>query len=114
MRRPLKIARRPGHPYCIPRTYRHNDEFIANHQERPEIYDDICAELRRMKNQFGLKHVGIAFIWERLRYLYVIEKRRGDDFKLNNNFKGAYARVVMHNEPDLDGFITLRDLRSTE
>ena len=106
--------RNPAHPYYIPRSYKHDTAFRKNHDERPEIYDDICSELRKWKNEYGLKSVGIAFIWERLRQRYIIKKIRGSDFKLNNNFKGAYARVVMNNEPDLVGFITLRDLRSTE
>jgi S-methylmethionine-dependent homocysteine/selenocysteine methylase len=30
--------------------------------------------------------------------------------RMINNYKGAYARVVMCNEPDLAGFITIREL----
>lgn len=109
-RRPLKICHTVGHPYCIPRDYRHKADFVANHQARPEIYDTIVAECRRWRDQYGMKKVGIAFIWERLRYIYVIKKRLGEEFRLNNNYKGAYARVVMYNEPDLEGFITIREM----
>jgi len=109
-RRLLKICRKAGHPYYIPRDYRHNDAFIANHQARPEIYETLVSECRKWKNQHGMKKVGIAFIWERLRYIFVIHKRLGEEFKLNNNYKGAYARVLMFNEPDLEGFITIREM----
>jgi hypothetical protein len=43
------------------------------------------AECRKWRDHYGLKQVGIAFIWERLRYIYVIKKRTGEDFRLNNN-----------------------------
>src|SRR4030081_1714894 len=86
-RRPLRICRKAGHPYCIPRDYRHNDDFIANHQARPEIYETIVAECRRIKGY--LKQVGIAFIWERLRYVYQVKQKLGEEFKLNNNLQGC-------------------------
>jgi hypothetical protein len=35
-----------------------------------------------------------------------VSSGRGNVLKLNNNYKGAYARGVMYNEPDLPGFIT--------
>jgi len=59
-----------------------------------------------------VKQVGIAFIWERLRYIYVIKKRLGEEFKLNKNYKGAYARLLMCNEPEFEDFITLREIGS--
>jgi hypothetical protein len=30
------------------------------------------------------------------------------DFKLNNNYRAHYARLIMHQEPDLDGIFELR------
>ena len=99
-----------GHEYYLPPAYPPLQAFKQNHKERPEIYDTIVAECRNWRDNYGLKKIGIAFIWERLRYIYVIKKRLGEEFKLNNNYKGAYARVVMYNEPDLKDFITTRDL----
>lgn len=99
-----------GHEYHLPPAYPPLMAFKKNHKERPEIYDTIVAECRNWRDNYGLKKIGIAFIWERLRYIYVIKKRLGEEFKLNNNYKGAYARVVMYNERDLHGFITTREL----
>jgi hypothetical protein len=33
---------------------------------------------------------------------------RGDEFKLNNDYRAPYARLIMRREPDLDGLFETR------
>lgn len=88
----------------------HYDSFLLFHQTNPDIYDMIVAFAREAK-QAGAKTYGIGMIWEVLRWHYRITLRR-DDFKLNNNHRSHYARLVEEREPDLKGFFEMRQLRS--
>jgi len=41
-----------------------------------------------------------------------IETQDPDGWKLNNNYTSRYARLVMDECPDLDGFFNTRELQS--
>lgn len=86
------------------------ERFEAFHGRNPHIY----AELRRMAlalRQRGMARYGIAGLFETLRYHYAIQTQ-GDDFKLNNDFRALYARLLMRNEPALYGFFEIRCRRT--
>lgn len=52
-------------------------------------------------------------VWERARWEFVMgTDDQSSDFKLNNNYHSRYARLIMEQEDDLDGFFDLRELRS--
>lgn len=56
--------------------------------------------------------------------IYVIRfnqdlKTSGDVFKINNDFTSIYARMLMYNNPDMEGFFEIRkeanlDVKSSE
>lgn len=61
--------------------------------------------------------MGIAMLWERMRWELTVETDSvdlGDDFKLNNNYRSRYARLIMNNEPDLAGFFDIRRLHDDD
>ena len=62
----------------------------------------------------GHKRLGIATIWERIRWYSAIETT-GKPFKLSNNHRAYYARMFMADYPEHDGFFelkpTFKDLR---
>ena len=99
-------------PLVEPRREQHgapltiDEAFAAFHGANPHVYSyivEIALELAR----HGFKQAGIALIFERLRWLYAIHT--GDDrFKLNNNYRACYARLVMASEPELYGFFRIR------
>jgi hypothetical protein len=51
----------------------------------------------------------IAVITEVIRWHVDIESS-GWEFKLNNNLKAYYARLLMHYEPELENFFYVRDV----
>jgi hypothetical protein len=82
-------------------------QFELFHELNPEVYDMIVGIALDLK-EMGFKNAGIALIFERLRWLYAIQTT-GDDYKLNNNYRAFYARLVMYREPELEDFFRLRE-----
>lgn len=84
--------------------------FADFHAENPHVYDEIVL-LTRRAHRAGARRIGIGMVFEVLRWRHTL-RTRTDDFKLNNNFRSRYARMVMEREPDLDGIFELRELRA--
>jgi hypothetical protein len=88
------------------------DRFEEFHRNNPKVYD-LIVFYSRAALKSGREHYGMASIFERIRWHMYIETRSSDDdFKLNNDFRSRYARLVMEREADLSGFFELRELRS--
>lgn len=88
------------------------ERFEDFHEAHPEVFRflvNTCYELQRK----GFKHYGIKGLWERARWHFQVEKDLGEEFKLNNNYHSRYARLIISEYPDLDGFFELRELRSS-
>jgi len=86
-------------------------KFDAFHKANPHIYTlivDRCKELRRN----GVNHYSIECIINRIRWDYDIGVHADKSgFNFNNNYKSFYARKIMWDHPDLDGFFTTRERR---
>lgn len=86
--------------------------FLAFHQAHPEVY----AKLRLYALELvsaGWEHFGVSVVWERLRYETMLGARAGEDsYKLNDNFRSRYARLLIDQEPRLAEVFTVRQLRS--
>jgi hypothetical protein len=84
--------------------------FLAHVEANPQVYELLrrfALEARRS----GRRRMGIAALFERVRWFTAIETH-GDDFKLNNNWRAFYARLLMQNEPELAGFFETRVQRA--
>jgi len=57
--------------------------------------------------RFGSHKLGIATLYERARWEIALATTDAD-FKLNNNFRAYYARLIMAHESDLEGLFDLR------
>lgn len=81
-------------------------QFRAFHAENPFVYEEIrnlaLALHKRGRTRYGLMALINVFRWHRAM------DTDGDDFKINNNFSPYYARLIMANEPSLNGFFSLR------
>jgi hypothetical protein len=82
--------------------------FEEFHAEHPEVYDKLC-ELARAVKARGFNQMGIALLYERARWFYTFEIAN-TDYKLSNDFRSRYARLIMQREPDLADFFTTREL----
>jgi|10_taG_2_1085330.scaffolds.fasta_scaffold121132_1 hypothetical protein len=98
------------HPSESPPGQTIDDQFESFHAANPHVYEAIRLLALRTKRA-GRSQYGMAGLFEVLRWTHTIETH-GDDFKLNNNYRALYARLLMKNEPELDGFFKLRERTS--
>lgn len=85
-------------------------EFATYHRENPQVY----AKLRQYAFEAkaaGRQHFGINMIHERVRWYTNVESV-GDKWKLNNNYRPYYARLLMAQEPELAGFFEIRTAKA--
>jgi hypothetical protein len=85
-----------------------DEAFEQYHRDNPQVYSELTRLARQLKGR-GRRHYGIASLFEVLRWHHALHTV-GDEFKINNNYKPRYARMVMDNEPDLAGFFMIREL----
>lgn len=88
-----------------------DDDAIANdfrkfHRENPDVYLELVKISRQLKDR-GRNHYGIGALFEVIRFHRAI--RTNDPvFKLNNNYRALYARLIMDQEADLSDFFETR------
>jgi hypothetical protein len=87
--------------------------FLEFHRQNPEVYDHLVNLARRSRDR-GFRKTGIGHLWEVMRWHVRLENVGEPDFKLNNNYRSRYARLIMAQEPDLRGFFELRELQGEE
>lgn len=88
----------------------HSQAFRKFHRENPHVYQTLlhlCRKYRRMRPN---QKIGIATLWENMRWDYLMRTEH-DEFKLNNNYRSHYARMIMGLNPDLQGLFEIRSLR---
>ena len=86
------------------------EQFAAFHAANPQVY----VALRRLAlglRDRGFNSYGIAGLFEQLRWTYALQTG-GDAYKLNNNFRSHYARLLMDKNPSLAGFFETRRLQA--
>lgn len=87
-----------------------DEQFLAFHHAHPEVYEalhDLALQLRRR----GESKAGIGMLFEVLRWNRLMAGVRDEDgFKLNNNYRSRYARLLMANDARLAGFFDTRAL----
>lgn len=83
--------------------------FEKFHRENPQVYTKLVDLALRAKAS-GHKSIGIGLLWERLRWFYTIETTTDNKFRLDNNHRSRYARLIMLNVPALNGFFKTREL----
>lgn len=85
--------------------------FEEFHALNPDVYVELVTMCRKARAA-GYRTIGIGMLWEVLRWNRVFSTESTDDFKLNNNFRSRYARLIEQREPDLSDVFELRELHS--
>ncbi len=86
------------------------DNFEDFHANNPHIYNEIVKMARQWK-KVGKKQLGIGMVFEVLRWNTAIITM-SQDFKLNNNYRSRYVRLIEDQESDLVGIFRTRVLTS--
>lgn len=87
-------------------------QFLRFDELNPHVNDMIVKIAFELKRR-GFKRAGMKMIFERLRWLWAMQTQ-GEDYKLNNNYTAFYARKVMREHQELEGFFKTRVQRHQE
>ena len=83
--------------------------FLKFHSNNPEVYNNLVRLAREFRaGNNSNRKMGIAMLFEVLRWNYYLNVDMGEEeFKLSNDFRAPYARLIMERESDLaDAFNT--------
>lgn len=86
--------------------------FEQFHRANPWVYGALVDVGRDLVRR-GQSNLGIGMLAEVVRWRYF--RRTSDpssDFKLNNNYRSRYVRLIEANEDDLAGRFKMRSLRA--
>lgn len=89
------------------------EQFEQFHDENPRVYTVLVTLAREWIRRTGHHKLGIATLFERARWEIAIATN-DPDFKLNNNYRAFYARLLMRQETDLAGMFELRRSEADE
>lgn len=95
---------------AVPSTGGIEATFLAFHRANPWVYDALVRLARDLKKR-GRHRQGIGMLFEVLRWQWfrtTIDP--SSDFRLNNNYRSRYARLIMEREADLDDVFETRVL----
>lgn len=84
--------------------------FLEFHAANPHVYDRLVALARQAKRR-GREKLGIAMIYEVVRWEHFMRTDDPEGYRLNNNWRAFYARLIMRREPDLAGIFDTRAQR---
>jgi len=84
------------------------ERFEEFHRANPSVYQELRRLALILKNR-GHKRIGISMLFEQMRWQWYATTTDVTGFKLNNNYRAYYARMLMENEEGLDGFFTIRE-----
>ena len=82
--------------------------FEEFHRDNPKVYAKL-VELARGLAARGHRKIGIGMLFEVVRWHHYMQTS-DPVFKLNNNHRSRYARLIMRSEPDLSTIFDLRAL----
>lgn len=87
-------------------------EFRQFRQEHPEVEHELVRLARKAKAA-GRERIGVGALWEVMRWSFWMRWNPGEEpFKLNNNHRSRYARLLMRKYPEFEGLFETRRLRS--
>jgi len=82
------------------------EKFRRFHMDNPQVFNRL-VKMARKARAAGHKRYGIAGLYEVLRWKTTVETT-DPRFKVNNNWKAYYARLIMRTHPDLHDFFETR------
>ncbi len=86
------------------------ERFKRYHRENPDVYIEFKQFAQQMRNAGRSRYSAEAII-NAIRWHRDL-KTTGDVFKINNDFKSIYARLLIYYHPEFADFFQLRCIRS--
>ena len=88
-------------------------QFVRYHARHPEVYRLFC-DLAEQMRATGRRRYSARTILHVIRWHRALESdpREDEGFKINNNYSSRYARMLITERPEFEGFFSLRELRT--
>ena len=80
--------------------------FREFHYNNPQVYDRLVSMTSNLLAR-GRPRIGMGMLFEVLRWQHYM-KTEGEPFKLNNNYRAFYSRVIERQHPEWEGVFTKR------
>jgi hypothetical protein len=88
------------------------ERFERFHQANPWVYESLRTLSLDLVGR-GQTRIGIGMLFEVMRWHYARStKDPSSDFRLNNDYRSRYSRLLMDNEPELAFVFETRVLRA--
>lgn len=87
------------------------ERFEKFHAANPWVYDELVKQAKWYARR-GFSRIGIGHLVEVLRWQYARRTKSTDGFKLNNDFRSRYVRLIIQNNPGLKDFFETRKLQA--
>lgn len=84
------------------------EAFVAFHRANPQVYARLETEALKLGSLPKAPRFGISLIFEVMRHDHLL-KTEGEHWKLNNNFRALYARLLLHHQPHLTPKLEMRE-----
>lgn len=88
------------------------EQFNAFHETNPQVLEEL-VELTDQLIEHGSDRGSIGMLFEVLRWQKLLETDDpSSEFRLNNNYRSRYVRLMVQTYPRFEGFFETRNLRS--
>lgn len=82
--------------------------FERFNKANPQVYHSLVSLARQVMSRNRSRKIGIAMLYEVLRWEYYIITDAKEEYSLPNEFRACYARKIMDQEADLAGCFNTR------
>lgn len=89
------------------------DNFARFNAENPHVYETLVMLAQDWRLRHPGAKCGIGMLFEVARWQLGV-RGDGEPVALNNNYRAFYARLMMDNEPGLDGMFEIRRQRNDD
>lgn len=86
-------------------------KFWEYHENNPIVFSAFKMFAEEVKNR-GYDHYSAKAIFERVRWHLQFETDSDDGFKINNSYTSRYARLLVNEFPEFEGFFRTRVLKT--
>ena len=87
-------------------------KFKEYHDKNPQVFE-MFKRFSQEAKQAGFKKFSAKAVFERMRWYTDIETK-GEPFKLSNNYHAYYARKLMEEVPEFDGFFRTKMIQGVD
>ena len=89
------------------------EKFDAFHEKNPQVFVLLESMAKEMIESRNRRKIGIGLLCEVLRWNYYMNTNDpNSEFKINNNYRAHYARMLVSAHPEWEDVFFLRPLRS--